>query len=1030
MRLSNVNSKISVLILLIGNIFLSQAQITPMPFREIQPDKLSFGEVFTIFEDRQGYKWFGAKGEPVVRFDGSNLRSYRRDSSGFFHDTAAALIFEDKAGDLWLGSWHGALMRYDLYTDRFVAVNDTLSSPRAMMYSFYEDDQGHFWIGSMGGGLIRFHPKTKAFKRYRGSRQPNDLPDDYVTALACDAKGNLWVGTTGGLCRYRAATDDFERIPIRSQNPADIYKYRVIRSLLFYNEEELYIGTFGGLHVLNTRTGRHRHMLAHSHPDSLSNNSLFRMVADKSGFVWIASHGGGLNRYDPRTGVFRHWRRVQSDPHAISSDNLYTVMIDRNENLWVGASEGTVCVHDLNRKKFHAWNYQTIPSLPAGRINSLYRESDSVFWLGYYGAGLCRFNIRNGQTVCYRHNPSDRSTISHNNLSEIIADRFDPDILWVGTVGGGLNKFRKSTGKFVRYEVNPGKNRIINNAVSSIYMDQDGLIWIAAHRDGISWYDPVRDRFHNYLLDTLNKIVGTGFATVTKIIEQQNVIWLSSESQVTLFDPKLSRFIPVVAPPGSLQASISSGYSELFPFNEEMLLFTDHAVLALRYTSGEGVQSRKLLDGDALGGRVKAMIVDQNGDAWLATTTQLIRHNLADGSQRNYTDRDGLTREIITDLTTDSDGNIFLLTDDGVVWFHPDEIMEDNRMRKVSLTDFKLFNRSMSAFKRDSVTGFTLPAPIGTRPQIELNHQQSFFSIEFVADEFAAPGSISYAYRLVGFDADWVYVGHRPFASYTSLPAGEYMFEVKAANPDGRWGQPTSLAMIIHPPFWQTTWFMIACGLLASVVLYGFHRYRLAQSLAMERVRTRIASDLHDEVGSNLTRISMYSDLVQQESDEHERAGYLTMINQVSREVIHTMSDIVWSIDSGRDSLGALVNRIREVAEQLFQPKGILIDWEAEGLPSERNLPPALRQHVFLIVKEALNNAARHARATRLQIRFVYTKSLLQLTIADDGIGFPGKDQPRGNGLRNMQRRAERIGAKLQIESNRGTRVQLEVPLK
>jgi signal transduction histidine kinase len=173
----------------------------------------------------------------------------------------------------------------------------------------------------------------------------------------------------------------------------------------------------------------------------------------------------------------------------------------------------------------------------------------------------------------------------------------------------------------------------------------------------------------------------------------------------------------------------------------------------------------------------------------------------------------------------------------------------------------------------------------------------------------------------------------------------------------------------------------------------------------------------------------MYSDLVQHEPDERERAGYLSMINQVSREVIGTMSDIVWSIDNNRDSLGALVNRIREVAEQLFQPVGVSIDFEAAGLPLDKKLPPEFRQHVFLIAKEALNNAARHAQASRIQIRLSWKKDLLEMTIADNGIGCKAEESSAGNGLRNMQRRADRIGALLRLRNHAGTTVCLEAPL-
>ncbi|HRG07836.1 MAG TPA: triple tyrosine motif-containing protein, partial [Cyclobacteriaceae bacterium] len=213
---------------------------------------------------------------------------------------------------------------------------------------------------------------------------------------------------------------------------------------------------------------------------------------------------------------------------------------------------------------------------------------------------------------------------------------------------------------------------------------------------------------------------------------------------------------------------------------------------------------------------------------------------------------------------------------------------------------------------------------------------------------------IQYAYRLSGFDKDWVYVGNRTFASYTNLDPGHYTFEVKSTNPDGYWSKnSSSLSIIIQPPYWRTWWFISLALLLVCCLLYAVHRYRLAQSLKLERLRTKIASDLHDEVGSSLTKISIYSELAQTELTEKEKANYLNSIGGLSREVVNTMSDIVWSIDNNNDSLHELINRMKDFATEVLHARNIDFEFTLHKAESNKVLDPVLRQNIYLIFKEA-----------------------------------------------------------------------------
>jgi signal transduction histidine kinase len=205
--------------------------------------------------------------------------------------------------------------------------------------------------------------------------------------------------------------------------------------------------------------------------------------------------------------------------------------------------------------------------------------------------------------------------------------------------------------------------------------------------------------------------------------------------------------------------------------------------------------------------------------------------------------------------------------------------------------------------------------------------------------------------------------------------------------------------------------------------MYVIHRYRLEQSLKVERLRNKIASDLHDEVGSSLTRISIYSDLVQNGSEENESKTYLKGISDLSREVVTTMSDIVWSIDNRYDTLEALTLRMKDFAMEILQAKNIALEFQIQGIDGKKILDPVLKQNLYLIFKEAVNNIVKHAQASRVQVVLSAARGEFAMTIKDDGKGVSINGSPKGNGLRNMRRRAEAIEGQFSLENHQGTTI-------
>ncbi len=978
--------------------------------------------VQSFYKDSFGYMWMGSSSFDLLRFDGVNQRKYSASEfqNDQFKTTHGVLAFEDRAKRLWAGTDAGALFLYDRQHDQFVLVNDSLTSIKSKLYCQTEAPDGSFWLGTLGGGLFRYNPDKKEFKRYAAERNVRALPDNYITGLTYDSSGTLWVATTGGLCSYDSKTDQFINYPLTNSNPSDTYRYRVIRSV-HLSENKLYLSTYGGLQIFDLSTKKSKHLIHNpENENSLSHNSLFDVAENTDGTLWIATYGGGLNLYNPHTENFSCWKKDNSNNESISSNNLNSLLLDSDGLLWIGAADNTPCVYDTKAKKFNLLkNRASEPEgISGGWVRTIFQENDSIFWLGFNSSGLNKLNLNTGKTEKFVNDPKNPKSLGHNSVTAISKDAAGK--IWVGLEGGGLNQLNAATGTFARYESGK-KNGISNNAISAMMIDRENKIWATAFRSGLTIYDINRQHFKNINDDSLHKVTDISLAFVEDMFELNDNIWFNIQNQVVLFDKIRNRFVKVASVGQAVPVSDFS-VLEMRPYSKtEILLITKDEIKTIRYINPDNIQQTTLLKINSEDG-LKAFVVDGT-TVWYITKNSLVRWNLEKGEKRIYSKSDGILSSELSSIHLDAQGRIFVLSVDGLNWFYPNQIVDDTVSRKIIFTDFKLFNHSVNQTP-DTIYHYSIPETISHLKSISLNREHSFFSFEFSAIEFMAPDKIQYSYKLEGFDNDWVNVGNRNFASYTNLDPGEYTFRVRASNPDGFWGNSSaSISLIINPPFWQTWWFLSLVAFFIAALVYSVHRYRLSQSVKLERLRNKIASDLHDEVGSSLTRISIYSDLLRSENNEHERSTYLSRIGTMSREIVSTMSDIVWSIDNGSDSAGALMLRMKDFATEIFQPKNIEFDFKVSGINEKTIVDPVLRQNIYLVFKEAINNIVKHAAASRVMIEISKDAKTFTMILTDNGKGFEPQQHSRGNGLRNMERRARAIHGHLTFTHQGGTKV-------
>lgn len=306
---------------------------------------------------------------------------------------------------------------------------------------------------------------------------------------------------------------------------------------------------------------------------------------------------------------------------------------------------------------------------------------------------------------------------------------------------------------------------------------------------------------------------------------------------------------------------------------------------------------------------------------------------------------------------------------------------------------------------------------------------------------FAAGERLRYQYRLAGAEQGWSPPTEERAVTYAALRPGVYRFDVRAVTEDGRADATAAIVRFtVLPPFWRRPWFAALVAVTAMALAYAAHRNRLARVLAVERVRTRIATDIHDYIGASLSRIAILGELVKRDVEgTHAEAGRLASeIATSARGLLEAAGDIVWSIDPSRDELADLAARVRAFGADLLEADGVAWQVDLTESAAHVRLDPEKRRHLFLAVKEALHNVARHAHATRATVSFRLEGRALQVEVRDDGRGFTeevgGPSPPRrgGHGLPSVRARAEALGGRLVILSRpgEGTLLRLEAPLR
>jgi signal transduction histidine kinase/ligand-binding sensor domain-containing protein len=1021
-----------VLFLLIVSKLPAQDNAPRLKFEIINSDNgLSVGIMTGMLKDNRGFLWF-ISSDGIDRFDGYEFKVFRSDPED--HGTISAGMAincaEDKKGNIWIVCdipW--GLNCYHPDTGKFTRYSEDLfykkNFPAGTVWKMLFDKNNVLWMCVEGQGVFSWDQKTNTVKHF--THNPHDsfsLADNNTWDSEFDSSGNIYFCTPDNIDLLDVTTGKFKHYPLHLKIKHGAYHTWDL-AIHRDSKNHLWIITPEGLKEMDPLTGR---LTEYKHTDSsnsISGDEIQMVRETPDGKIWINTKNG-LNVYDPGTKKFLVYQHAMSDPNSIAQYQ-FGLCYDQSGVMWI---PGTNFLNKVNLvpEKFHTeWNWpdcilqdregkimlgdqfgvnvfdpstrKVTPFLPdetakkllrGHKFQSIFQDREGVYWFGEDFNRIVTYNpaTKNWRVYRYKENHFPDSIGVFEILAPVYQDR--PGKIWFGGTYAICN-YDPSTKKFKSYLINPEKQMAPVNSVHSIFDPGDGQTWFGS--DGLSYYDPQRD-------------------TIIHVLFNQN------EAAKILSQSRIS-------------CTYSAGNQSMWIGTNGNGLF----LLDFKTRRCRRISSKDGLSSDMIFGIMK----DKHDNLWLTTGDGLSEftppRNLFDekdnGLFRIYTKSDGLPGKACTPThpLTAKDGTMYFEMDggyNGLVFFNPDSLKDNVFRPPVFITDFKLFNKSVSAGDFNNV----LTSTIETTKEITLSYKQNVLSFTFAALSFVHPENNKYAYKLDRFSKDWTYTdASNRFANFTNLDPGDYTFEVKASNNDGVWNPtPTTIHLIITPPFWKTWWFRALIIAAIAALVYGIYRYRLREVIRLQNIRNKISGDLHDDIGSTLNSISVYSEVARQDPSKHVHA--LEMIGEASRKIIDAMSDIVWSINPGNDSFENIILRMRSLSFNLFRAKNIEFMFQADETLNHQKLSMENRRNFFLIFKEGINNLVKYAEATSVTIQLSADNSLIRLLILDNGKGFDTAQHTNGNGLNSMRRRANEMNARLTIESVIGSGTRIELIMK
>ena len=805
-------------------------------------------------------------------------------------------IFQDSQGFMWFGTFNG-LNRYDGY--KITIFNFESDNPNSLSHEHVvqmcEDTEGKIWIATFGGGISVFDPKTWDFKRLQYTIIDGDtLPFRNTGAIATDLDGNIWfVEENTGVFVYNTKMEKVNYfMPGREGNQRLPQSYYF--GVVIDQEGTAWLGIGNGTLGRITRNSEKVDIFRFEERTASADDGIKSMYVDRTGKIWIGTTSQGAYVFDPADKYFINYRKEDST-HFINGNTVMAFAEDTEGNILIGIDGGGINVINPDKRSYSSIMYDmgNMKSINTNAVYALFYDLSDNLWVGTYSGGI---NFQSKYKTKFKNftpDPLNKNSLSYKNVTAIMQDR-DGE-MWIGTDGGGLNKFDIQTESFTHYRADPtNPNWLQTDVIIHLMQDRDGDIYISSYNHGLTIFNKYDETFKQYLPNENDPTSIAGIHPWFTFQDSYGIVWVGMLAVgLDQFDKETQTFrhytsdvddpttlnspnIKVIYEDMNLDLWIGTEGGGLHKYNRDEDNFT-------RYSTN--ANNPKSLSNDD----VRAIYEDLTGRFWVGTSLGLDLMQRDSGTFKTLTVEDGLSGNTIDGILEDELGFLWISTDGGLTKFHPDsmtfknydktdglqgnefnytastvsnngyfffggkngfnmffprDIMDNPHAPPVVLTEIQIMNKPYQVLESKR-RGKKVKQSLTTIKSLKFTHKQNIITFEFAALDYGNSAKNQYKYILEGFDKEWYTTSAaKRFATYTNLRGGDYVFRVIASNGDGVWNnEGLSIDITITPPFWKRKWFIL---LVIAVVLWLVVRYIRNRESKLQEDKARLEQKIQE----------------------------------------------------------------------------------------------------------------------------------------------------------------------------------------
>lgn len=989
---------------------------------------LSHDHITGIAKDKLGFLWVGTV-NGLNRFDGRHFRIFQHDPANpnsLPHSLIMGITIAPD-GWLWIATDNGLCKIDPVWLD-IIRIplprdSDTLKNDVVTRVAF--DVDGMAWTSSETG-IYKIHPRDGSILAFIPTHKP--LFGWY--GMHIDQRNRIWMFKDSMRC-FDPAAGTFSTF--QGTDPNEPFNEAGPLSMTQDANHDLWVGTwYNGIWKYNPQ----QHEFAR-HPGSPSFAMMLLPDVTPAGkqFFWVGGGTSGLGIFNLAENSFFEFSYDPQFPFTHNNYLASTLFKDpANDDVWIGTDVGLEQYAPTTVR----FDRGTIPlakdmsqfSLVSGVVQDNTDELGNRYFIAVWGTGLYSWNKQTRSAIRLRSPTAMTKSANFNLIQDAKGN------VW-SCMKGGIGRYQPATDEWKDY-VGFFQYNERNNIFWCAKEDRQGNVWFGSNREGLYRYNAQRDQMEQALYDA-QYANADGTLNIMAITEDDSGnIWLAAHAAGLLkYNPQTKQCRQFKYPEEKLATNcnaVTIGIDgRIYAAYYNILLELDeHGKVLRRFTESNGLKTN----------RISSLVCDKEGKIWFISEYLLHCFDPISGTFSYYGKADGLISNTMTDaLSITPAGEIFIGFQNAFNFFHPALLRRNVQPPPIAITSIKVMNkeRSITTKSKSSLPIWLFSSKRSEPAQdtfLQLNPGEDFFEVEFAALNFNQQERNQYAYRLEGFHKDWIYTDH-PVATFTNLDGGQYLLRMKAANNDGIWNeQGIALQIRVNPPFVETQWFFMLMLITLAGIGFLIFWVRRQQRLRLSRFREALARDLHDEMGSTLSSIRFFSDYAtgQIGQDKPQVTPMLQRISQSATDLSESMQDIIWAMKTQHDQLEDLATHMMEFGLRILEAKQVVFKSHFSDDFSGKHLRPEVRRNVYLIFKEAINNAAKYANATMVELHCDVKKGMLVMRISDNGSGFDLDrlpDSRRGNGIRNMQQRAKEINGNLEIRSSTGagTHIELKLPI-